>query len=380
MARQTGFLIGGALARGMKTLGQALTVQAAEKRRRTEQEQKEEDRRRQAEEKEESKRLRAIEQQAEEALSELSFFESIGDEQGQEALFNFNLARTQAGLPPAPLGQQRLKVVKERAEQMAEEEQERQQQEQLAQGFQAFGKSPEELGVHVPESLEQQPLDFSGMFTETMGITPADFGTPTGTQEAAEKMQEVINQLPGMRPSEFDEPHELERVGQTALEKIQERAVIEAAFAGKKAKVRAEARGLTPAQRRAEQAEVRKANKLEIATQRNTILTGATKKYQASVDVATRKKLGIMSIDSRADLEKVLSKAGKPDFWAKITKGMLGRDEPPEWWFELHDMLTQYNEVPTIFKATDEKGKPTEVIFDVDDMSLIEEIMSARGL
>lgn len=365
------------LAGGMKALGRSLTE--AERRKQKEAE---------AVAKEEKTKRLAEEKDIEAAFSQIEGLKLL-DSEIASMVGMYQLTQSQAGRPMKALDQFVIKGLfsqkEEIAEQEAAEAEERELAEALRQQPTAFGEPAGEMGY-----LEQ---DVSGMLMgrgmgeldpglAALGLTPAQLETPTSRQEIGAGVGLIGRSIEDyLAQDETPTEGEFSTFLTERRERVEEREAVRAGeLAGMTAKTRAKALGLTPSQIAARQREAERARKVEIQAERGRILTGATEKYQANVDIATRKKIGIMSIDNRADLERVLSKAGKADFWAKITKGVLGRGEPPDWWFDLHDALTEYNEVPTVFTATDRKGKPVEVTFDENDMSVIEEIMSARGL
>lgn len=336
---------------------------------------------------EKTKRL-AEEKDIEAAFSQIEGLRLL-DPEIASSIGMYQLTQSRADRPMKPLDQFVIKGLFSQKEEIAEQEAAEAEERELAE---ALRKQPTAFGEPAGEKgyLEQ---DMSGMlmgagfqeldpFLGEMGLYPVE--EPSAGERG--KMGAGIG-LIGRSIEDYLAQDETPTKGEFSTflterrERVEEREAVRAGeLAGMEAKTKAKALGLTPSQISARQREAGRARKVEIQAERGRILTDATKKYQANVDIATRKKIGIMSIDNRADLERVLSKAGKADFWAKITKGVLGRGEPPDWWFDLHDALTEYNEVPTVFTATDQRGRSVEVTFGEDDMSVIEEIMSGRGL
>ncbi len=83
-------------------------------------------------------------------------------------------------------------------EQAEREQAEAQQKQQLEQVGSLFGKPTEEAGVTTPENLQFQDIDFTG-FAQDLGVTGASGDTPTGRQEQASTVQNLLNSLSSLQ-------------------------------------------------------------------------------------------------------------------------------------------------------------------------------------
>lgn len=82
--------------------------------------------------------------------------------------------------------------------QAEQQREQRQQEEQMQQLGSVFGQSPAETGTTVPENLQFQNIDFTG-FAQDVGLTSQSGATPTGQQEQAPILQNLMSSLSSLQ-------------------------------------------------------------------------------------------------------------------------------------------------------------------------------------
>lgn len=216
MAEDLGLILGQALGRGAKRVGNILLQKQVAKQREASAEAKA---RAKEEERVEKERIRGLEEAAKEILA----LKATGESSDViSRLGMLQLTANRLGLPVTPVGKQIIEGIRKYSQTLREEEAQQPEPD-------VFGGEMSDLGFYTPEQLrlpQFEDLDFTPAFAE-FGY----YGRPETAKERDKMRREMgpfVEYTATLPPEDIDEPHEMRAQAKTFLEQLKEKQTAEA--------------------------------------------------------------------------------------------------------------------------------------------------------